>query len=115
MSLKKHLPLIAGLAVGLAALYLVNKMRAAASSVVESVGEVVSVADGVTSNFVEGIGALVALPKTECGACAKAMNDYAAATLFEKAYLTFSVSANCAAGDYFKWLANVNYRPVCKD
>lgn len=110
MNLEKHLPLIGGLVIGLAALYLVNKIRAAAASA----GEVVAVADGATSQFVESLGAVVGLPRTDCGACTKAMNDYAAGTWYEKAYLSFSVSANCTAGDYFKWLANVNYRPPCK-
>jgi hypothetical protein len=77
-------------------------------------GAAVDLVDGIVSGAVIGAGEIVGLPATECGACNRAMDEYDAASWYEKALVSFSVSANCTAKDYFKWLADVNYRPSCK-
>ena len=77
------------------------------------VGAVVEAADGLTSGAVNTIGEVVGLERTDCQKCRDMMNEWAAASLLDKAWLAFKVSAACPAGDYFKWLGDSSYRPSC--
>lgn len=98
MILEKHLPLIAGLAIGLGALFLVNKIRAAAS-------DPAGTAQGITSGIIDGIGGaatgvvvgtgeILGIPKTNMTQC---QQDMAAGR-------TWDASFSCPAGDFIKYV-----------
>lgn len=98
MNFEKHLPLIAGLLIGLAGLYLVNKIRAAASDPVgwaENVTTgVIDAVGGVGTGVVVGIGDVVGIPATSMTKC---QQDMAAGR-------TLDASFSCPAGDFIKYV-----------
>lgn len=87
-------------------------------SVASSVGgglvtAVADAVDGVVSGAANAAGDVVGLPRTECAECRELMDQFAAASWVDKAWLSFKVSAYCPASDYLRWLGDSNYRPSC--
>lgn len=105
--------LMIGAGLALAALAIVAYRRGAGQIGADVGGAAVDLASGAVGGVVNTVGEIIGIPKTECGACTKAMDEYAAASSWERAWLSFKVSANCTAADYFKWLQDWNYRPGC--
>lgn len=98
MNLEKHLPLIGGLVIGLAALYLVNRIRAAASDPAGTAqGITTGIIDGIGgagAGVVVGIGETVGIPKTNLTQC---QQDMASGR-------TWDASFSCPAGDFIKYV-----------
>lgn len=99
MNPEKHLPLIGGLVIGLAALYLVNRIRAAASDpsgTAQAVTNgVIDAVGGIGTGAVVGIGEIVGIPKTNMTKC---QQDMAAGR-------TWDASFSCTASDFIKYVA----------
>lgn len=117
----KPVYLLAGVVVLGAAVYAVMAQRSAGGIVygaAESlgggiVGTAVDAVDGLVGGAVNAVGQVVGLAPTGCSKCRALMDEFAAAPWYEKAILSFKVSAACPAGDYLKWLGDSSFRPSC--
>jgi len=77
------------------------------------VGVAFDAANGVVSGVVNTIGDVVGIERTDCQKCRDAMDEWQAAGLLDKAWLSFKVASACPAADYFKWVGDASYRPSC--
>lgn len=98
MNIEKHLPLIGGMLIGLAALYLVNRVRLAAadpSGTASAItGGVIDAVGGAATGTVVGLGEVVGVPKTNMTQC---QQDMAAGR-------TWDASFSCPAKDFLKYV-----------
>lgn len=98
---------------------LVIKAQQTAGNVFDSVSDAVdtvattvaTTADTAVSVPVYAIGDAIGLPRTSKIYAAQLMDQYDQAPWYEQAVLSFKISANAQASDYFKWLADRTYRP----
>lgn len=94
--------LLAGAAVLAAVLWVRSRGIKGTASAIGSAA--VDAVDGILSGAVVGAGELVGLPETNKGECQKCIDEFRAAPWYQKALLSFKVSANCQASDYLRFI-----------